>query len=32
MRERFAVSRRMHWRGAEIGRSVEPPTSLSKSA
>ena len=24
MRERFAVSRRMHWRGAEIGAAGEP--------
>lgn len=33
MRERFAVSRRMHWRGAEIGATAgEPPANLSKSA
>ena len=32
MRERFAVSRRMHWRGVEIGGPAESPTNLSKSA
>lgn len=32
MRERFAVSRRMHWRGAEIGLSAEPAAKLSRSA
>lgn len=32
MRERFAVSRRMHWRGAEIGGPAEPQAKLSKSA
>ena len=32
MRERFAVSRRMHWRGVEIGAPAGSPTKLSKSA
>ena len=32
MRERFAVSRRMHWRGAEIGLPAEGPAKLSRSA
>jgi DNA-binding transcriptional ArsR family regulator len=32
MRERFAVSRRMHWRGAEIGLPSEARTDLSRSA
>ena len=32
MRERFAVSRRMHWRGVEIGGPADSPTKLSKSA
>ena len=33
MRERFAVSRRMHWRGAEIGAATgEAQAKLSRSA
>ncbi len=32
MRERFAVSRRMHWRGAEIGLPSEARSDLSRSA
>ena len=33
MRERFAVSRRMHWRGVEIGAAQPQPTAkLSRTA